>query len=55
MTQGVMEPGGRVLPACLPETVENDADLARLVVAWPMLSEPIRRGILAIVHAATER
>jgi len=28
-----------------------DADLARLIDAWPMLPEAIRAGILAMVRA----
>jgi hypothetical protein len=28
-----------------------DADLARLVAAWPTLAEPIRRAMLALIGA----
>ncbi len=30
----------------------EDPDLSRLVAAWPTLSEPIRRAMLAILEAA---
>jgi len=30
-----------------------DAELARLVAAWPTLPEPIRRAVLALVNSAT--
>ena len=31
----------------------DDPDLARLIVAWPTLSEPIRRAMLAILEATS--
>ncbi len=31
----------------------DDPDLSRLIAAWPTLSEPIRRAMLAILEAAT--
>ncbi len=30
----------------------DDPDLSRLIAAWPTLSEPIRRAMLAILEAA---
>jgi hypothetical protein len=36
-----------------PPSAVGDADLAGLVTAWPDLPEAIRRGILAMVDAAT--
>jgi len=35
-----------ICPAC--------ADLQKIIRAWPELSEPLRRAILAIVHTATK-
>jgi hypothetical protein len=35
-----------------PAAAYRDADLARLVNAWPSLPEPIRRAILALVASA---
>ena len=32
---------------------KDDPDLARLIVAWPTLSEPIRRAMLAILEATS--
>ena len=32
--------------------VREDADLARLVKAWPRLPEAIRRAVLALLDAA---
>ncbi len=31
-----------------------DPDLARVVAAWPTLSEPIRRAVLALIGSAAE-
>ena len=31
----------------------EDPDISRLIAAWPTLSEPIRRAMLAILEAAT--
>jgi len=30
-------------------------DLQKVIVAWPELSEPLRRAILAIANSATEK
>jgi len=37
-------------PAC--RTEPEDADLARVVAAWPDLPEAIRRAVLALLDAA---
>jgi hypothetical protein len=29
-----------------------DPDLSRVVAAWPMLAEPIRRAVLALIDSA---
>jgi hypothetical protein len=50
--QQLTENHSAVLPACLPENVETDPELARLVERWPTLPEPIRRAIVAMVEAA---
>ena len=42
----------RVLASCLAFLAENDPDLAVVVKAWPGLSEPIRRAVLALVGTA---
>jgi hypothetical protein len=41
-----------VLPSCLPKTAENGPDLRAVVEAWPSLSDPMKRAILALVNAA---
>ena len=39
-----------VLPSGLPELVENDADLGRIVTVWPSLPEPVKRAIVALLE-----
>ena len=39
-----------VLPSGLPELVENDPDLGRIVTVWPSLPEPVKRAILALLE-----
>ena len=36
------------------ESPPSDADLRRIVEAWPMLSDALRAGIVAIVRSAGE-
>jgi hypothetical protein len=36
----------------LPTSAETEPDLARIIAAWPELSEPIRRAILALIESA---
>ena len=43
--------GLRVLPSSLPDSVETDPDLVRVIRAWPTLAEPLRRAILAMIGA----
>jgi hypothetical protein len=38
--------------AVAAEKPEIDADLARMVEAWPTLSAPIRTAMLALLHRA---
>ena len=33
----------------------SDPELARLVAAWPMLAEPLRRAMLAMIDATERR
>jgi hypothetical protein len=40
-------------PTASPSTAPLDADLARVVDAWPTLPAAIRAGVLALVNAAT--
>ena len=40
-----------VLASCLAFLSEKSPDLAAVVEAWPMLPEPLRAGILAMVKA----
>ena len=47
--------GMGVLPAGLPDSLPEDSDLARVVEAWPMLSEALKVAVLAIVGAAENR
>ena len=44
-----------VLPAGLPDSLSEDADLARIVEAWPTLSEALKVAVLAIVGVAENR
>jgi hypothetical protein len=39
-----------IIPAA--PTPEADPDLARIVATWPMLPEPIRRAVLALIETA---
>jgi hypothetical protein len=39
------------LAQTLAHESEKDPDLARIITAWPMLSEPIRRAMLALVES----
>ena len=39
----------RVLPSSLPNSVETDPDLERVIQAWPTLAEPLRRAVLAMI------
>jgi hypothetical protein len=41
------------LPVSLPVAVQIHPDLATLIDRWPMLPEPLRQGIMAMVRAAT--
>ena len=40
-----------VLPDCLPESLENDPALKRLVEAWPTLPEHLRATIRMLVES----
>jgi hypothetical protein len=44
--------GGAKSGAVSPDRSATDADLARIVAAWPTLPEPIRRALLALVESA---
>ena len=44
---------GSVLPVCLPDSAQNDSDLAAVVDAWPLLPDAIRARILGLVEGAT--
>ena len=41
--------GGAKSGAVSPDRSATDADLARIVAAWPTLPEPIRRAVLALI------
>jgi hypothetical protein len=41
-------------PSTIPPVSPLDPDLARVVMAWPDLAEPIRRAVLALVGSAVE-
>ena len=45
------ESGGALSGALSAETGQLDADLARVVDAWPGLSEKFKASILAVVEA----
>jgi hypothetical protein len=45
-------PGSKTSGAEASKGQPSDPNLARLIEAWPNLSDPIRLGILAIVNAA---
>ena len=57
---GVPLDGARCTVGCTnsPETASKPAsmsnELARVVAAWPSLSEPVRVGILAMVESVTK-
>jgi len=40
---------GAAKSGAVPDAVALAVDLARIVAAWPMLSAPIRRAILALL------
>jgi hypothetical protein len=48
-SDGDAESGARPDGDGLPTS--TDPDLARLVAAWPMLPEPIRRAVLALIDS----
>jgi hypothetical protein len=50
--QQVTNSTSSALPFCLPESREKDADLARIVEAWPMLPDAMKAGIVAMVEAS---
>jgi len=37
-----------------PSEVKIEPDLARIMAVWPMLPEPIRRAVLALIDSARE-
>ena len=39
-----------VLPSGLPELLENDPELGRIVTVWPALPEPVKRAIMALLE-----
>ena len=41
-----------VLASCLAFLAEKVPDLASVVKAWPVLPEPVKAGILAMVRAS---
>jgi hypothetical protein len=49
---GVCQPSGANSGALLPDPSAIDNDLARLIVVWPTLADPVRRAILALIEAA---
>ena len=52
--QSVTSSGLRVLPSSLPDSLEIDPDLARLIRAWPTLAEPLRLAVLALIGTSDE-
>jgi len=48
-TQQVTETANPVLPSGLPESLENDADFARLMDRWPSLPARVKQTILTLV------
>jgi len=50
---GNSEPSAPIPPA--PPPLPADPDLAAIVAAWPTLPNAIKAGVLALVHAATDR
>ena len=53
-TKGLTKGADSVLPLCLPESTENDPDLALVMAVWPSLPEAVRAGIVAMVRAHNE-
>jgi hypothetical protein len=49
-TPQVTESAADVLPAGLPESLETDADLRRLVDRWDTLPDAIRKAICALAE-----
>jgi hypothetical protein len=39
------------VPETVPDSSPNDSNLAEVITAWPMLPEPVKAGILAMVKA----
>ena len=50
--KGVTEPQRAPLAQTLAPETEKERSLARVIDAWPELSEPIRRAVLALVETA---
>jgi uncharacterized protein HemY len=46
---GDTETANPVLPSGLPESLENDADFARLMDCWPNLPTHLRQAILTLI------
>ena len=47
--KGDTETANPVLPSGLPESLENDADFARLMDRWPSLPARVKQTILTLV------
>ena len=47
--KGDTETANPVLPSGLPESLENDADFARLMDRWPSLPAHVKQTILTLV------
>jgi hypothetical protein len=43
------------MDAAAPDSLSTDADLAKVIGAWPELPEPLRAGIVAMVNAAARK
>ena len=48
----VSESGDAVLASCLALSVQDQADLAVVTAAWPMLPAAVRAGIVAMVRVS---
>ena len=48
-------PTASVLPVCLPDSAQNDPDLALIVTSWEQLPEAVKTGIMAMVRAVEGR
>jgi hypothetical protein len=46
--------GGAESGALVTEPLVIDAELARIVAAWPTLADPIKRAVLSLVGCATD-